>query len=101
METKKFFMAFLALVLITTMASLASAETSSVETARSSEMIIRGADGLEYYNKSPLSTKFLPEKNDPVANCLPSGGWCFASPKDCCGNCGCLYPIGVCFGTGC
>lgn len=33
--------------------------------------------------------------------CLPAGGFCFHRPKDCCGSCGCLYPIGVCVGSSC
>uniref|UniRef100_A0A0E0F3J8 DUF5637 domain-containing protein n=1 Tax=Oryza meridionalis TaxID=40149 RepID=A0A0E0F3J8_9ORYZ len=33
--------------------------------------------------------------------CIPAGGICFTRPMDCCGNCGCLYPIGVCFGSRC
>uniref|UniRef100_A0A0D3HJH4 DUF5637 domain-containing protein n=1 Tax=Oryza barthii TaxID=65489 RepID=A0A0D3HJH4_9ORYZ len=33
--------------------------------------------------------------------CLPAGGFCFARPMDCCGNCGCLYPFGICYGSRC
>lgn len=33
--------------------------------------------------------------------CLPAGGFCMFRPMDCCGNCGCLYPAGVCYGTRC
>ena len=33
--------------------------------------------------------------------CLPAGGFCMFRPMDCCGNCGCLYPVGVCYGSRC
>lgn len=33
--------------------------------------------------------------------CLPAGGFCMFRPMDCCGSCGCLYPVGVCYGSSC
>ncbi|KAG5222842.1 hypothetical protein IMY05_C2024000300 [Salix suchowensis] len=47
----------------------------------------------------PLLTPPLPWKQP--AGCLPSGGFCMFQPTNCCGNCGCLYPVGVCYGSGC
>ena len=32
---------------------------------------------------------------------LCQGQFCMFRPHDCAGNCGCLYPIGVCYGTDC
>lgn len=65
------------------MASIASAERS-IETARSndvgSEMIIWGTDGLEYYNKSPLSRIFLPKKNVAPVGCISGGEFCVFDP---------------------
>ncbi|KAK1377472.1 hypothetical protein POM88_024216 [Heracleum sosnowskyi] len=104
MEMKKVFWASLALFLISAMVSMASMETI-VESAHSNtisnDIVTRGSDGLTYYNKSPLSRIFLPKGNVADGDCLPSGGFCMFSPMDCCGNCGCLYPVGVCYGTGC
>lgn len=101
---KKVFLLSLALVLISAMVSTASVETI-VEAAgsniMSNEMVTRGSDGLTYYNKSPLSRIFLPKGNVADGDCLPNGGFCMFRPMDCCGSCGCLYPVGVCFGTGC
>ena len=32
---------------------------------------------------------------------LCQGQFCMFRPHDCAGNCGCLYPFGVCYGTDC
>ncbi|KAJ6370509.1 hypothetical protein OIU76_028735 [Salix suchowensis] len=48
-----------------------------------------------------LSSNILLQDGSNELGCLPSGGFCMFQPTNCCGNCGCLYPVGVCYGSGC
>ncbi|KAI5558052.1 hypothetical protein POPTR_017G018200v4 [Populus trichocarpa] len=48
-----------------------------------------------------MTSNILLQDESNLGACLPSGGFCFFQPKNCCGNCGCLYPIGICFGSDC
>ncbi|KAK1347106.1 hypothetical protein POM88_001585 [Heracleum sosnowskyi] len=108
MQMKNFFLASLMVVLLSTLTSMASTETSMTAPLNNivgNELIVRGTDGLMYYKKSPMPRSFLLPKLGNVAdggeNCIANGGFCLGNPTGCCGNCGCLIIPGVCYGTDC
>ncbi|CAL4931470.1 unnamed protein product [Urochloa decumbens] len=54
--------------------------------------------------ESASATGFSPSKSNQLGArkllaCIPAGGWCYPNPSGCCGNCGCLFPAGLCYGS--
>ncbi|KAF9663182.1 hypothetical protein SADUNF_Sadunf17G0011700 [Salix dunnii] len=47
----------------------------------------------------PLLTSNILLQDESNLGCLPSGGFCMFQPMNCCGYCGCLYPLGICYGS--
>ncbi|KAJ6959067.1 hypothetical protein NC653_037381 [Populus alba x Populus x berolinensis] len=48
-----------------------------------------------------LMTSNILLQDESKLGCISSGGFCFTQPMNCCGNCGCLYPLGICYGSDC
>ncbi|WOH06168.1 hypothetical protein DCAR_0625591 [Daucus carota subsp. sativus] len=56
------------------------------------------SNGLTKLDKSPVPA---PSNSPGKRVCYPKGHECRTDPTLCCHNCGCIMPVGVCFGINC